>query len=126
MSSSFQELSGLSFSLGAAGQQYLADTPWANPNHPSHQIQRQPSLQQEPRVASPAPGGRNRRHSHQPGGLFSSSTNSTIVMGNAVNGDSPLPKLQLAAGQEDALSPKVAAEPPPPQPPKREAVAQFS
>ncbi|ERT03462.1 hypothetical protein HMPREF1624_01777 [Sporothrix schenckii ATCC 58251] len=28
-------------SLGAAGQQFLADTPWANPHHPSHHVQRQ-------------------------------------------------------------------------------------
>ncbi|CAK7216799.1 Transcriptional regulatory protein [Sporothrix bragantina] len=28
-------------SLGAAGQQFLADTPWANPHHPAHHVQRQ-------------------------------------------------------------------------------------
>ncbi|CAK7198403.1 Transcriptional regulatory protein [Sporothrix eucalyptigena] len=28
-------------SLGAAGQQFLADTPWANPHHPVHHVQRQ-------------------------------------------------------------------------------------
>ncbi|KAK0617946.1 Sds3-like-domain-containing protein [Bombardia bombarda] len=36
---------GLPFgrNLGPAGEQFIEQTPWANPNHPSHQIQRQHS-----------------------------------------------------------------------------------
>lgn len=49
-------------SLGAAGEQFLEQTPWANPNHPAH---RQMEGGSAPLYAGP-PG--NRRHSHQPGG----------------------------------------------------------
>ncbi|TPX16568.1 uncharacterized protein E0L32_003862 [Thyridium curvatum] len=100
---SFQDLSGLTFHLGAAGHQYLADTPWANPNHPAHQAQR-PQATQEPRIDSPAAGPSDRRHSHQPGGLFSSSTNSTIP-GNAVNGDSPVAAKPRAVSGADIARP---------------------
>ncbi|OAA57920.1 transcriptional regulatory protein [Niveomyces insectorum RCEF 264] len=44
-------------SLGSAGQQFLADTPWANPHHPSHHVQRQKQEPQGAHAASPYPGG---------------------------------------------------------------------
>ncbi len=93
--------SSLSFSLGVAGQQYLADTPWANPNHPSHHISRQ-QLQQESRTMSPLPGSSNRKQPQQAAPVFSSSTNPTIAAGHTVNGDVPLSKLQLTGRQESA------------------------
>lgn len=36
--------------LGPAGEQFLEQTPWANPNHPSHQV---PRHQQGPSESSP-------------------------------------------------------------------------
>ncbi|CAK7268279.1 Transcriptional regulatory protein [Sporothrix epigloea] len=67
-------------SLGAAGQQFIADTPWANPHHPAHHAQRQqqstPVSSAEPGNPYPAPSGHGpspapaRRplpqHGHQP------------------------------------------------------------
>jgi len=69
--------------VGPAGEQFLEQTPWANPNHPSHQIQQR--QQQETVVPLPYPGPSPgpRRHSQQPGGMFSSST-------TTMNGDSPV------------------------------------
>ncbi|KAI0136354.1 Sds3-like-domain-containing protein [Xylariales sp. AK1849] len=77
----YSEYGGLPLSqaLGAAGEQFLEQTPWANPNHPSnaHLLQRQNSIQNEHRKRSPLPDASgSRRHSHQPN-LFSSSTIST-------------------------------------------------
>jgi hypothetical protein len=72
--------------LGAAGEQFIEQTPWANPNHPSHRMQQQQAHREnnlQPTFAGPSSAPR--RHSNQPGGLFSSST-STIL-----NGDSPVP-----------------------------------
>lgn len=39
--------------LGPAGEQFIKDTPWANPNHISHKISTGPSAQ-GPRVNSPS------------------------------------------------------------------------
>ncbi|KAK4147868.1 Sds3-like-domain-containing protein [Dichotomopilus funicola] len=72
--------------LGAAGEQFIEQTPWANPNHPSHRMQPQPQpghREGNPQLALAGPSSGPRRHSGQPGGLFSSST-TTIL-----NGDSP-------------------------------------
>ncbi|KAK7951407.1 uncharacterized protein PG986_007135 [Apiospora aurea] len=63
--------------LGAAGQQFLEQTAWANPNHPSnaHLLQRQHPAHHDSRRRSPLPDGSNgRRHSNQPTHPFSSST----------------------------------------------------
>ncbi|KAK8027208.1 hypothetical protein PG991_004264 [Apiospora marii] len=63
--------------LGAAGQQFLEQTAWANPNHPSnaHLLQRQHPAHHDPRRRSSLPDGSNaRRHSNQPSHPFSSST----------------------------------------------------
>jgi len=84
--------------LGAAGEQFIEQTPWANPNHPSHHIQRQQAhrennLQPAFGSSSSAP----RRHSGQPGALFSSNA-STLL-----NGDSP-------AQVQKSHSPVVVAE----------------
>ncbi|KAL1897889.1 Transcriptional regulatory protein [Sporothrix stenoceras] len=52
-------------SLGAAGQQFLADTPWANPHHPAHshvQLQRQQQQQSPVPVPSPAPPATKASH----------------------------------------------------------------
>ncbi|RYP16797.1 hypothetical protein DL765_004910 [Monosporascus sp. GIB2] len=61
--------------LGPAGAQFLEQTPWANPNHPSnaHLLQRPQPVQSDlPQSASGAPTT-SRRRSHQPN-PFSSST----------------------------------------------------
>lgn len=72
--------------LGAAGEQFIEQTPWANPNHPSHQAQRQQAHREtnlQPTYAGPSSAPR-RQSNNQAGALFSSST-STIL-----NGDSPV------------------------------------
>ncbi|KAK4129239.1 hypothetical protein N657DRAFT_639823 [Parathielavia appendiculata] len=81
-------LSAFTHGLGAAGEQFIEQTPWANPNHPSHHMQRQQGHREanlHPTYAGPPPPSAPRIHSNQPGGLFSSST-STIL-----NGESPVP-----------------------------------
>lgn len=61
-----------------AEEQFIEQTPWANPQHPSHAhlLQRQASAQQAPRTTSPfAQAALIRRHSDQQGpasGTFSS------------------------------------------------------
>ncbi|KAK1755190.1 transcriptional regulatory protein DEP1 [Echria macrotheca] len=102
--------------LGPAGEQFIEQTPWANPNHPSH---RQYS---HPDAAAPSPyGGQSsgsRRHSHQPGGMFSSST-TTILMG-----DSPLQmqKAHSASGHDSVKAPRMSMD----QTSKRDAISQAS
>ncbi|KAH8820323.1 Sds3-like-domain-containing protein [Xylogone sp. PMI_703] len=76
-----------------AEEQFIEQTPWANPQHPSHAhlLQRQASVQQAPRTKSPFPQqGLPRRHSHQPGssgpisGTFSSSQPAILSQTNGV------------------------------------------
>lgn len=63
-----------------AEEQFIEQTPWANPQHPSHAhlLQRQASAQQAPRTSSPfSQVTQPRRHSDQHGptpGTFSSPT----------------------------------------------------
>ncbi|KAK5657132.1 hypothetical protein OQA88_3660 [Cercophora sp. LCS_1] len=101
--------------LGPAGKQFIEQTPWANPNHPSHQIERQNS---QPEVPIPVPFAGSssgpRRHSQQPGGLFSSST-TTIP-----NGDSPVQAQKTYPPSGQPL--KIAVD----QPAKRDAISQAS
>lgn len=58
-----------------AEEQFIEQTPWANPQHPSHVhlIQRQTSAQHTPRTTSPLSQiqVQPRRHSHQQGGPIS-------------------------------------------------------
>ena len=114
---------GLAFgrSLGAAGEQFLEQTPWANPNHPSHQIQRQHS-QPEHRNSSPLGPPSNRRHSYNQAGNFASSTNSTLAAASILNGESPLQKRTAPPDHELTGSAKVPRD----SVPKLEAVAQAS
>ncbi|KAH6853480.1 Sds3-like-domain-containing protein [Chaetomium sp. MPI-CAGE-AT-0009] len=94
--------------LGAAGEQFIEQTPWANPNHPSHRVQ-QPQAHRDnsfqPTFAGPSSAPK--RHSNQPGGLFSSST-TTIL-----NGDSPVqvPKTQSPVVPEPSMKGKMGPEP---------------
>lgn len=58
-----------STSFKPAEEQFIEQTPWANPQHPSHAhlLQRQTSAQQAARTSSPfsmTPGAQPRRHSH--------------------------------------------------------------
>ncbi|EAQ93562.1 hypothetical protein CHGG_01797 [Chaetomium globosum CBS 148.51] len=93
--------------LGAAGEQFIEQTPWANPNHPSHRAQ-QPQAHRDngfqPTFAGPSSAPK--RHSNQPGGLFSSST-TTIL-----NGDSPVQvsKAQSPVVPESSLKGKMGPE----------------
>src|SRR3569833_4793186 len=111
-SSAFPELS---FNLGAAGKQYLSETPWANPNHPSHRQQ----PYQEPRTSSPFSGPAGGRFPSQQGALFSSSTNSTIAAANVANGESPEARKSSTARDDASRLPKTAA---PEVAPKREPI----
>ncbi|KAK3300099.1 Sds3-like-domain-containing protein [Chaetomium fimeti] len=104
--------------LGAAGEQFIEQTPWANPNHPSHRAQ-QPQAPRDnsfqPTFAGPS--SVPKRHSNQPGGLFSSST-TTIL-----NGDSPVqvPKTQSPVVPEPSLKGKIG-----PEAPRRESAIHAS
>ncbi|KAH8674744.1 Sds3-like-domain-containing protein [Tricladium varicosporioides] len=70
-----------------AEEQFIEQTPWANPQHPSHAhlLQRQTSAQQTPRTTSPfSVQAQQRRHSHQQvttvpiSGTFSNSPSSML------------------------------------------------
>ncbi|KAM7200441.1 Sds3-like domain containing protein [Rhypophila sp. PSN 637] len=104
--------------LGPAGEQFIEQTPWANPNHPSHNLQRQhASHESTPIVTGTASSsGANRRHSHQPGGMFSSSTTTFVL-----NGDSPV-QTHKAHSHESLKASKMGAD----QSMKREPVASAS
>ncbi|KIM97699.1 hypothetical protein OIDMADRAFT_167767 [Oidiodendron maius Zn] len=80
----FQELAALRMAgstsrFKPAEEQFIEQTPWANPQHPSHAhlLQRQTSAQQAPRTSSPfSQTAQPRRHSDQldpASGTFSSS-----------------------------------------------------
>jgi hypothetical protein len=75
-----------------AEEQFIEQTPWANPQHPSHAhlLQRQTSAQQTPRTASPfSQPTQPRRHSDQHGptsGTFSSPTLNGPAFSNQASG----------------------------------------
>ncbi|KAI1268941.1 hypothetical protein F5Y18DRAFT_172190 [Xylariaceae sp. FL1019] len=74
--------------IGAAGEQFLAQTPWANPHHPSnaHLLQRQHSGQQDSPLLS-STSAAPRRTSHQPN-PFSISSGSQPFNDHPFNGHS--------------------------------------
>ncbi|KAH8910527.1 hypothetical protein BR93DRAFT_860832, partial [Coniochaeta sp. PMI_546] len=51
--------------LGSAAEQFLEQTPWANPNHPAHAMQRPRDPVGMAPVLYAGPGGMGRRHSSQ-------------------------------------------------------------
>ncbi|TVY68800.1 Transcriptional regulatory protein dep1 [Lachnellula suecica] len=78
-----------------AEEQFIEQTPWANPQHPSHAhlLQRQASGQQTPRTTSPfSQMQAQRRHSHQQGsgvpiaGTFSNTSSSLLQQSKGVPG----------------------------------------
>ncbi|KAK4205180.1 Sds3-like-domain-containing protein [Triangularia verruculosa] len=81
---------GFGPSLGLAGEQFIEQTPWLNPRHPAHRQQQAQRREQnlQPVFApgsapTPAQAPGPRRHSQQPGPLFSSST-STMPNGDSL------------------------------------------
>ena len=100
--SSFQELSGLPFNLGAAGQQYLADTPWANPKHPAHMAQRKHSQTDHTAGSVPtAQSSAGKRASTQ-----SVTSGSGLLAGVELrNGDISLPRLRDPVGTAETAKP---------------------
>lgn len=95
-----------------AEEQFIEQTPWANPQHPSHAhlLQRQTSAQQVPRTSSPfAQDPQTRRHSDQQGpasGTFSGPsvsgpTFSTKGPSQSTQSSPPL----LSDGKQTSLSP---------------------
>ncbi|KAL3417576.1 transcriptional regulatory protein dep1-like protein [Phlyctema vagabunda] len=88
---------GSSLGLRPAEEQFIEQTPWANPQHPSHAhlLQRQTSAQQTPRTISPFAHSQAqpRRHSHQhgtgapPSGTFSSSSTAQNLPGVSLPGN---------------------------------------
>ncbi|KAI1379559.1 Sds3-like-domain-containing protein [Hypoxylon crocopeplum] len=101
----FVDYGGLPFgqSLGPAGEQFIEQTPWANPNHPSnaHLLQRQQSVQQEVHMAnSPLPAAPSgpKRHLHQPHPFSNGSTSQPS------NGPT---KGQKSAPRQPSTSPEV-------------------
>ncbi|KAI1775019.1 Sds3-like-domain-containing protein [Hypoxylon cercidicola] len=103
--------------LGPAGEQFIEQTPWANPNHPSnaHLLQRQHPVQHEP---SPSMPTGSKRHSHQPhpfsGGPTSQPTNGSMKAQKSVPRPlSTSPEVTRAATlleQTKARSMKAAAD----------------
>lgn len=81
--------------LGPAGEQFLEQTPWANPNHPAHGTNHhhvpKPAAGTSPSAGRPGSRrqSQQQQQQQQPGGRFASSTKSTIP-GNLANGDSPV------------------------------------
>lgn len=79
-----------------AEEQFIEQTPWANPQHPSHAhlLQRQTSAQQTPRTSSPFSHSQAqpRRHSHQLGsggpvsGTFQANSSSLLQHTNGLSG----------------------------------------
>ncbi|KAL2199016.1 Sds3-like-domain-containing protein [Corynascus similis CBS 632.67] len=93
--------------LGAAGEQFIEQTPWANPNHPAHRMQHhQPQRENNLQPTYAGPSSAPKRQSNQTP-AFSSST-STIL-----NGDSPvqIQKTHSTAVPEPALKGKMGSEP---------------
>ncbi|KAK3309658.1 Sds3-like-domain-containing protein [Chaetomium strumarium] len=108
----------LSQGLGAAGEQFIEQTPWANPNHPSHQVHRQQAHRDANAPLSYAvPSSVPRRYPSQPGGLFSSSV-TTIP-----NGDSPV---QVQKAHSPAVPEKLHGSRMGPEPLKRESAIHAS
>ncbi|KAH9887860.1 Sds3-like-domain-containing protein [Xylariomycetidae sp. FL2044] len=110
--SNYVDYGGLPFGpqgLGPAAEQFLEQTPWANPNHPSnaHLLQRQLSVQHEAPPPAPPVASRMaadgasapRRQSHQPNSVpaFASSSQNT-------NGNS---KTQKNSTRPPSMSPEV-------------------
>ncbi|RYP64560.1 hypothetical protein DL770_009169 [Monosporascus sp. CRB-9-2] len=81
--------------LGPAGAQFLEQTPWANPNHPSnaHLLQRPQPVQSDLPQSAPGASSTPRRRSHQPN-PFSSGT-----MSNSSNNG---PTFQPSNGNSNA------------------------
>jgi hypothetical protein len=104
--------------LGAAGEQFIEQTPWANPNHPSHQVHRQQAHRDANAPLSyVVPSSVPRRYSGQPGGLFSSSA-TTIP-----NGESPV---QVQKVHPPAVPEKLQVSKMGPEPLKRESAIHAS
>ncbi|KAI1102367.1 Sds3-like-domain-containing protein [Jackrogersella minutella] len=102
---SYVDYGGLPFtqSLGPAGEQFIEQTPWANPNHPSnaHLLQRQHSVQHDAPAqgAIPSAPSGSKRTSHQSHPLPNGST------AQSSNGH---PKPQKGAPRQPSTSPEVA------------------
>lgn len=113
----FQELAALRMAgstsrFKPAEEQFIEQTPWANPQHPSHAhlLQRQTSAQQAPRTTSPFTQDlQTRRHSDQQGpvsGTFagpsvSGPTFSTQVPSQSTQSSAPF----LSDNKQTSLSP---------------------
>ncbi|PQE24091.1 transcriptional regulatory dep1 protein [Rutstroemia sp. NJR-2017a BVV2] len=120
-----------------AEEQFIEQTPWANPQHPSHAhlIQRQTSAQHTPRTTSPLSQVQvqPRRHSHQQGGgpisgTFSNAppsvlqhTNGYMMSGGRVSPHNPFSNSSHShaiapsplGSRQPSLSPKQTRPPPP-------------
>ncbi|PQE24679.1 Transcriptional regulatory DEP1 protein [Rutstroemia sp. NJR-2017a WRK4] len=120
-----------------AEEQFIEQTPWANPQHPSHAhlIQRQTSAQHTPRTTSPLSQVQvqPRRHSHQQGGgpisgTFSNAppstlqhTNGYMMSGGRVSPHNPFSNSTHShaiapsplGSRQPSLSPKQTRPPPP-------------
>ncbi|KAI0007072.1 Sds3-like-domain-containing protein [Xylariaceae sp. FL0662B] len=101
----YVDYGGLPFgqSLGPAGEQFLEQTPWANPNHPSnaHLLHRQgQSIQHESHNSHPIPTAPSgpRRQPHQPNTL------SKGVTSHPSNGNTKIPK---STQRQPSTSPEV-------------------
>ncbi|KAL7628003.1 hypothetical protein AAE478_002199 [Parahypoxylon ruwenzoriense] len=99
---SYVDYGGLPFgqSLGPAGEQFIEQTPWANPNHPSnaHLLQRQHPIQNEAHSHSAIPGTSSKRNSHQPHPL------SNGLATQSFNGHTKAPK---SVPRQPSTSPEV-------------------
>ncbi|KAH8675423.1 Sds3-like-domain-containing protein [Xylariales sp. PMI_506] len=104
----YPDYGGLTFGqgLGAAGEQFLEQTPWANPNHPSnaHLLHRQP----EPRKRTPPPEqSSTRRHTHQQNPFSSSTISNASTQGPASHSYSGNAISQKNPSRQSTTSPEV-------------------
>ncbi|KAI1807203.1 Sds3-like-domain-containing protein [Daldinia bambusicola] len=104
----YVDYGGLPFgqSLGPAGEQFIEQTPWANPNHPSnaHLLQRQHSAQHEAHAHGNIPGGSlgSNKHTHQSHPFTNGSTSQPS--NGPLNGPS---KTQKGISRQPTASPEV-------------------
>ncbi|KAI1641545.1 Sds3-like-domain-containing protein [Daldinia loculata] len=99
----YVDYGGLPFgqSLGPAGEQFIEQTPWANPNHPSnaHLLQRQPSAQHETHAHGGILGvssGSGRHHQSHP-----------FTNGSTTQSSNGPPRTQRNVPRQPSTSPEV-------------------
>ncbi len=95
--------------LGPAAEQFLEQTPWANPNHPAHAMQRPRDPVSIAPVLYAGPAGMGRRHSSQQfggGGFTNGEAAAAAAMhkSNSGNGHERVKKMGVEGVKREAIS----------------------